>query len=68
VLPWIVVALDSLFASDAQHPIKVYLFLASVWTYPLAVVIVAMFRKKAPLIVLLPCLPLAVLFTSDWWW
>jgi hypothetical protein len=65
LLPWIFVALDSLFIADSDHSLKVHIFLSSVWSYPIAVGIVAIFRKKAPLIALLPCLNIpAIVFMS----
>lgn len=68
LLPWLFVAFESLFIADSDHSLKVLIF-SSVWSYPLAVGIVAIFRKEAPLIALLPCLNilaivLAIIFMS----
>ena len=60
LLPWIIMTPLSLMAFDGGSTVLVYTFLFSFWTYPLAVVMVAIFRKKAPLIVSLPCPHIAV--------
>ena len=60
LLPWIFFAPLSLMAFDGGSTVLVYTFLFSFWTYPLAVLIVKIFRERSPLIVLLPCLNIAV--------
>jgi hypothetical protein len=64
LVPWIVVALLSGMAFDGGPTLKAYLFVSSAWTYPLAVGVVAIFRKRAPLVTLLPCLNLVAFFIS----
>ncbi|MBI3476169.1 MAG: hypothetical protein HY010_10580 [Acidobacteria bacterium] len=54
LLPCLLLAPISLMAFDAGQTPKANAFVWSIWTYPVAVVIVAIFRKKAPVIALLP--------------
>jgi hypothetical protein len=60
LVPWIFFAPLSLMAFAGGSTVFVYTFLFFFWTYPLAVFIVWKFRDKSPLIVLLPCLNIAV--------
>lgn len=55
----------SLGAFGGGPPAFVYTSLFVFWTYPVAVVLVAVFRKKFPLIVLLPCLHIALFVYFD---
>jgi hypothetical protein len=65
--PWLIFAALSGMAFDADSTVRAYIFVSSVWTYPLAVVIVAIFRKRKPLVALLPFLNIAALFSDLLW-
>ena len=54
LLPWLFLAPVSLMAFDAGETPKVYVFVLSIWTYPVAIGIAAIVRKWEPAIVLLP--------------
>ena len=56
LLPWLFLAPLSLMAFDAGPTFKAYVFVWSIWTYPVPVGIAALVRKKVPAIALLPCL------------
>ena len=64
LLPWLVFAPLSGMAFDAGPTFAVYVFVISIWTYPVSVGIVWKFREKAPLIALLPCVNIAACFIS----
>jgi hypothetical protein len=59
LLPWLVVAPLSVMAFDAGYNPTSYAFVWSVWTYPIAVGIAAVFRRWVPWVVLLPVLNFA---------
>jgi hypothetical protein len=59
LVPWLVVAPLSGMAFDGGDTAEAYVFAGSVWTYPITVGVVGVFRKWAPWIVLLPLLNLA---------
>jgi len=54
-LSWIVFAplLGMAFDSGRQS-LRVYMFVAAVWSYPVAVILAAVLRRKAPRIAFLP--------------
>jgi len=54
-------------AFDSGSTLRAYIFVSAVWTYPLAVIIVAIFKKRAPLVALLPCLNIAAFFSDLLW-
>jgi len=60
LMPWIVIAPLSGMMFDAPPTIGVYVGFWTILTYPVAVVIAALLRKKIPAIVLLPFLNFAV--------
>jgi hypothetical protein len=59
LIPWLLIAPLSVMAFDGGYTAGAYAFFWSVWTYPIAVVIVAVCRRWVPWIVLLPLLNLA---------
>jgi hypothetical protein len=61
--PWLFLAPLALMAFDAGPTSEAYVFVYSIWTYPVAVGIVAIFRKKIPGIVLLPSLNILALLS-----
>ena len=65
LLPWLMMVPLTVMAFDGGPTVLVYTFLFCFWTYPFAVVIVAIFRKKFPLIALLPCLHIALFVYFD---
>jgi len=66
LVPWVFFAPLSLIAlGSGGSTALVYAFLLFFWTYPLAVFIVWKFREKYPLIVLLPCLHIALFVCFD---
>ena len=60
LLPWRFYGPASLMAGDGPPSLKVDIFIWSGLTYPLSVVIAAIFIKRAPLIAILPWLHIAV--------
>jgi hypothetical protein len=64
LLPWLFLAPLSLMAFDAGSTFKAHVFVWSIWTYPVAVGIVALTRKKAPMIALLPCINIVACFVA----
>jgi hypothetical protein len=66
LLPWLAFAGPSAMAFDAGPTFAVYVFVMSIWTYPLSVGIVWLLRQKAPLIALLPCLNIAACLISNY--
>jgi len=66
LLPWIVAAPLLGMVFDAPPTFSVYLFVWSVWSYPLSVGIVWMFRKKYPLITLFPCVNLLAIVIASY--
>jgi len=55
-LPWIPFAFISAMAFDAGYTIRTYVFAASVYSYPIVVLIAVAFYDRNDLLVLLPCL------------
>lgn len=64
LLPWLLFAALSLMAFDAGPSLAVYIFVVSIWTYPVSVGIVWWFRDREPRIAFLPCLNIAVWLIS----
>jgi len=64
LLPCLFLAPLSLMALGDAGGSKANLFVLSLWTYPVAVAIVAIFRKKAPEIAFLPCVNIVVCVVS----
>ena len=60
LVPWFLFATLSLMAFDAGPSLAVYIFVASIWTYPVSVGFVWWLRDREPLIALLPCVNIAV--------
>src|SRR5579872_2312813 len=56
VLPWFWIAPLSAMAFDPGPSVGAYLFVVPILTYPVPVIIAAIYRKKAPLIVFMPLL------------
>jgi hypothetical protein len=50
-------------ADGGYHP-SVYIFMGAAFTYPISIVLAISFRRKFPLLVLLPCLNVVVWFIS----
>jgi hypothetical protein len=65
LLPWIVIAPFLGMVFDAPPTFSIYVGVWSVWTYPLSVGIVWMFRKKHPLITLFPCINLVAFLIAS---
>ena len=61
LIPWVVLAPLSGMAFDGGYTWKAYLFVGSLWTYPivLAIAIIALHRGKGTLVLLLPLLNVA---------
>ena len=66
LLPWLIVATVSLMAFDAGPKFAVYVFVWSIWTYPLSVGIVWWLRQDRPLVALLPLVNIAVWLISGY--
>ena len=56
LLPWLIFASLAGMAFDAGPKVAVYVFVWSIWTYPISVGFVWKYRDDIPLIALLPCL------------
>lgn len=65
LLPWMVVSPFLAMGFDAPPTFSVYLGVWSVWSYPVSVGIVWMFRKKCPLTILFPCLNLLAIVVAS---
>jgi hypothetical protein len=65
LVPWLIFAPLSEMAFDAGYTSATYGFVWSVWTYPVTVIIVAIFRRWIPWIVLLPIVNFAGCFAGD---
>ncbi len=60
LVPWFLFATVSGMAFDAGPSLAVYIFVASIWTYPASVGFVWWLRDREPLIALLPCVNIVV--------
>jgi hypothetical protein len=67
LLPWLIFAALSAMAFDAGSTVRAYIFVSSVGTYPLAVVIVAIYRRREPVVALLPFLNIPTFFSDLLW-
>jgi hypothetical protein len=56
LVPWFFVWGLFGMVSDAGPSFLAYLFVASVWSYPVSVVLAATLRDRKPIMVFLPCL------------
>jgi len=65
LIPWLPFASVSGLAFDGGYTAEAYAFVWSVWTYPIAVGVVAVCRRWVPWIVLLPLLNLAGCSASE---
>jgi hypothetical protein len=66
LLPWVVLGPMSGMVFDAGSKFVVYVFVASIWTYPISVGLVWMFRDDRPLIAFLPLINIALAISSGW--
>lgn len=64
LLPWLILAPLSGMMLDAGPNFAVYLFIGSIWTYPVSVGIVWKFRQITPLVALLPFVNIAISFIA----
>ena len=64
LVPWFMIAPLAAMAFDPGPSLGAYAFVFSTWTYPISVGLAGIFRRKAPLIVLLPCLNVAGYFLA----
>ena len=55
LVPWAVPAMASSVAFEDGHTIGAYVFVGSVLTYPISVLIAAIFRRKVQWLIFLPC-------------
>ena len=55
LVPWAALAMASGMAFEDGHTIGAYVFVGSVLTYPLSVLIAASFRRKRQWLIFLPC-------------
>jgi len=67
LLPWLPFFLASGMAFDGGPTLRAYVFVGSLWTYPVSVVIVANFRQQKPLLALLPVLNIIGVFSDLLW-
>jgi hypothetical protein len=65
LLPWFWIAPLSAMAFDPGPSVGAYLFVLPILTHPVPVIIAAIYRKKAPLIVFIPLLNIIVLAVSS---
>ena len=61
LLPWLWLCPASGMAFDPGPSVEAYILMISICTYPIPVVVAAIYRKKVPAIVFLPLLNVAVL-------
>jgi len=59
LIPWIVLAPLSVMAFDGGPKPEAYVFVWSVWTYPVTVVLMALLKRRLRWIVLFPIINLA---------
>ena len=65
LVPWLFLAPLSLMAlGDTPPTSQTYVTVYAIWTYPVAVGIAAIFRKKVPVISLLPGLNIVACFVA----
>ena len=66
LLPWFLIAPVSAMAFDDGAKLSAYVFVWSVWTYPIPVVFAAVFREKWPKVTFLPLLNVIGVLVSGW--
>ncbi|MCU1286356.1 MAG: hypothetical protein JWO13_2706 [Acidobacteriales bacterium] len=64
LVPWLLMLPISGMAFDAGPTRAAYIFVCSFWTYPVAVFLAAVFKRKTPLIVALPLVNLVGVFLN----
>jgi hypothetical protein len=64
LVPWFIIGPLSAMAFDSGPSVPAYVFAISALTYPISVIVVAIFRGSAPWIVFLPCLNLGGFFIA----
>src|ERR1700733_10911356 len=64
LLPWLPMTLLSGMAFDAGYTIHAYAFVWSLLTYPIAVLVAAVFKRRMQALVLLPCLNVVAFLIS----
>jgi hypothetical protein len=67
LLPWLLFAGLSGMAFDAGNALRAYVYLFSLWTYPVSVWVVWKFREERPAIALFPMLNLLGVFSDVLW-
>ena len=67
LLPWLLFAGLSGMAFEAGNALRAYVFLFSVWTYPVSVWAVWKFKEKSPTIAMLPILNFLGVFSDVLW-
>ena len=65
LLPWFLFAGLAGMAFDGGATLGAYVFVISVWTYPLSVLIVGLFRRRVPSLISLPILNFCGMFVAD---
>jgi len=65
LVPWLLFGPMSAIAFDGGYTISAYVFVGSTWTYPISVLIMALFRRRVGWIVLLPFVNVTGCFTAD---
>ena len=61
LIPWPLVALVSLMAFDGGPSWNAYLFVTSIWTYPVSMFIAFKLRDRSPVWLFVPCVNIALL-------
>ena len=64
LLPWLVLAPLAAMAFDFGAKFAVYVFIGSIWTYPVSVGVAWKLQQFNPLIALLPCINIVVSLVS----
>jgi hypothetical protein len=67
LLPWLVFAGLAGMAFDAGSRVPVYVIVGSIWTYPISVALVWMYRDDIPVIAFLPCVNFAICAIAGVW-
>jgi hypothetical protein len=64
LVPWLFFAGLAGMAFDGRPTLGAYLFVCSIWTYPISVIFVWMYRDDRPEVALLPILNIATLLVA----
>jgi hypothetical protein len=67
LLPWLIFALLSGMAFDAGNTLRAYIFISSVLTYPVSVIIAGFVGRKQRFLILLPWLNIVGVFSDLLW-